>query len=113
MDKQKLTEHAVLPALPEWAKFDDLGGKVPSEIRTAFDAHAREAWTMGLDYGMAHAPAADETTLPDLVRLLNFASKEERAVKLSPLAAGTLFNALAAVMRPRATPLASRTVSGI
>ena len=94
MDNNKMAESAVLPALPEWMKFDDLGGKVPSEIRTAFNAHAREAWTMGLDAGMEHAPAAVESTLPDLARLLGTASKDGKAVKLSAIAAGTLYNAL-------------------
>lgn len=91
-----------LPPLPEWTKRDDLGGLVPSEIRAAFDAHAREAWTMGLDYGMAHAPAADETTLPDVVRLLGAASKDGKAVKLSAIAAGTLYNAMTTGPAPAA-----------
>ena len=92
MDKKKLTEHAVLPARPE-PHWKANGSFSVDQL----DALAREAWTMGLDYGMAHAPAADETTLPDLMHLLNFASKEERAVKLSPIAAGTLYNAMASV----------------
>lgn len=84
----------VLPPIPEWAKSDSLGGLVPSEIREELRAHARHAWYMGLDVGMRDAPAAYETTLPDLARLLGAASKEDKAVKLSPIAAGTLYNAV-------------------
>jgi hypothetical protein len=32
-----------LPPLPEWSKCDDLGGLVPSEIRTALREYARAA----------------------------------------------------------------------
>jgi hypothetical protein len=32
-----------LPPLPEWSKRDDLGGLVPSEIRTALKDYARAA----------------------------------------------------------------------
>ncbi len=31
-----------LPPLPEWTKMDDLGGKVPSEVRTAFYDYGRQ-----------------------------------------------------------------------
>lgn len=78
----------VLPALPEWVKL------APREVSVEFLAYGREAWTMGLDYGMAHAPAADETTLPDLARLLKSAAIAGNAVKLSHIAAGTLYNAM-------------------
>ena len=32
-----------LPPLPEWSKMDNLGGLVPSEIRTELTAYARAA----------------------------------------------------------------------
>jgi hypothetical protein len=34
---------AALPPLPEWSKRDDLGGLVPSEIRSALREYARQA----------------------------------------------------------------------
>ena len=38
-----MTHDDALPALPEWTKQDDLGGLVPSEIRQAMVAYARQA----------------------------------------------------------------------
>lgn len=38
-----------LPELPEWSKMDDLGGLVPSEIRTALRAHAEAARRLALE----------------------------------------------------------------
>ena len=100
MEKQKLTENAVLPPLPAPAGEITVCWGTPQQTfadgfsAAQMDARARAAWTMGLDYGMTHAPAADETMLPDLARLLGTASKEGKAVKLSPIAAGTLYNAM-------------------
>lgn len=95
-----IEELAVLPTRPEphWKA----NGSFSAE---QLDAHAREAWTMGLDYGMEHAPAAVETELPDLARLLGTASKEGKAVKLSAIAAGTLYNAMTTPPASSAAPL--------
>lgn len=107
MEKQKLYEQRPIPELPAPAGDITVNWGTPQQrsvdgySAAQMDAHAREAWTMGLDYGMAHAPAAVETTLPDVTRLLGTASKEGKAVKLSPIAAGTLYNAVTAAMVAR------------
>lgn len=115
MEKQKLHEQRPIPELPAPAGDITVNWGTPQQrsvdgySATQMDAHAREAWTMGLDAGMEHAPAAVETTLPDLARLLGTASKEGKAVNLSAIAAGTLYNAMtsaaAAQPVPSATPL--------
>ena len=93
-------ESGVLPPLPAPAGDIYVNWGTPQQSladgfsAAQMDAHAREAWTAGLDYGMAHAPAAVETRLPDLARLLGTASKEGKAVKLSPIAAGAIYNAM-------------------
>lgn len=40
--KYSAPTEVVLPELPEWSKRDDIGGLVPSEIRSALVAYARE-----------------------------------------------------------------------
>lgn len=85
---------AVLPALPEWCYRDDLGGLMPSEIRTALNEHARAAWNMGLDAGLPHAPAVTDTGLPELRDHLATAKVMDRTITLSPAAAGALHLAM-------------------
>lgn len=85
---------SILPPLPEWAKRDDLGGLVPSQIRAAMIEHARAAWHMGLDYGLVHVPAETATGLPELRDLLARAADSGQAINLSPAAAGALHHAM-------------------
>lgn len=84
-------EQGPLPALPDWCYRDDLGGLVPSEIRTALNEHARAAWNMGLDTGLLHAPAVTDTDLPELRDHLATAKVMDRSITLSPAAADALY----------------------
>lgn len=87
-------EQGPLPALPDWCYRDDLGGLVPSEIRTALNEHARAAWNMGLDAGLLHAPAVTDTGLPELRDHLATAKVIDRSITLSAAAAGALHLAM-------------------
>lgn len=87
-------EQGALPALPDWCFRDDLGGLVPSEIRTALNEHARAAWNMGLDAGLLHAPAVTDIGLPELRDHLATAKVMGRSITLSPAAAGALHLAM-------------------
>lgn len=102
-EKKVFEAPGALPPIPKWAE---------GEVRAAFDAYGREAWTMGLDVGMRDAPAADETTLPDLARLLGTASKEGKDVKLSAVAAGTLYNAMTTAAPPVPAPVSEAAREG-
>lgn len=95
-------EQGALPALPDWCYRDDLGGLVPSEIRTALNEHARAAWNMGLNACLLHAPAVTDTGLPELRDHLTTAKVMDRSVTLSPAAAGALH--LAMTTPPPASP---------
>jgi len=83
-----------LPALPDWCYRDDLGGLVPSEIRTALNDHARAAWNIGLDAGLLHAPAITDTGLPELRDHLATAKIMDRSITLSSAAAAALYLAM-------------------
>lgn len=83
-----------LPPLPEWAKRDDLGGMLPSQVREALTDHARTAWNMGLNYGLQHAPAVTDIGLPELRDLLNTAQLSGQPINLSAAAAGALHLAM-------------------
>jgi len=87
-------EQGALPALPDWCFRDDLGGLVPSEIRTALNDHARAAWNMGLDAGLLHAPAITDTGLPELRDHLATAKIMDRSITLSLAAAAALHLAM-------------------
>jgi len=87
-------EQNPLPTLPDWCFRDDLGGLVPSEIRTALTDHARTSWNMGLDAGLLHAPAVTDTGLPELRDHLATAKVMDRSITLSPAAAAALHLAM-------------------
>jgi len=87
-------EQGALPALPDWCYRDDLGGLVPSEIRTALNEHARAAWNMGVDAGLLNAPAVTDTGLCELRDHLATAKVMDRSITLSPAAAGALHLAM-------------------
>lgn len=52
-----MTTEIRLPPMPEWAKLDDLGGQVPSQIRTAKNDYAHaivslaDKIVLGIDSG--------------------------------------------------------------
>ena len=94
IDKNDMTATGPLPALPDWCFRDDLGGLVPSEIRTALNDHARTSWNMGLDAGLLHAPAVTDTGLCELRDHLSTAKVMNRSITLSPAAAGALHLAM-------------------
>lgn len=87
-------EQGALPPLPEWSFRDDLGGRVPSEIRTALNEQARDAWNLGLNAGLLHAPTITDTGLPELRDHLATAKVMGSSVTLSPAAAGALYRAM-------------------
>lgn len=87
-------ENDPLPALPGWSKLDDLGGLVPSQIRSALNSHARTAWNMGLNAGLLHAPTITDTGLPELRVHLATAKVMGSSITLSPAAAGALHLAM-------------------
>jgi hypothetical protein len=94
IDKNDMTATGPLPALPDWSFRDDLGGLVPSEIRTALNEHAHAAWNMGLDAGLLHAPAVTDTGLCELRDHLATAKVMAHSITLSPAAASALHLAM-------------------
>lgn len=93
-EKNSAAPAGPLPALPDWCYRDDLGGLVPSEIRTALNEHARAAWNMGLNEGLLHAPAITYTGLPELRDNLATAKVTGNSITLPPAAAGALHLAM-------------------